>query len=142
MAFLGVSDVSMAFPVKGNGTFPPWTRSSMEVERNEFVCLIGHSGCGKSTLLNLIAGLLMPTSGSIVCDQKPVRGPGPDRAVVFQSHALLPWLSCFGNVHLAVRQVFGNTLAKAEVREKAEQALRPSISKMLCTSIPPKFQAG
>jgi nitrate/nitrite transport system ATP-binding protein len=124
MAFLRVSDVSMAFPVKGNGAFLALDSISMEVERNEFVCLIGHSGCGKSTLLNLIAGLLMPTSGSIVCDQKLVRGPGPDRAMVFQSHALLPWLSCFGNVHLAVRQVFGGTLPRAEVKDKAEQALR------------------
>ena len=91
--------------------------------KNEFVCLIGHSGCGKSTLLNLIAGLLMPTSGRIVCEQKPIEGPGPDRAMVFQSHALLPWMTCYENVHLAVKQVFGRTLSAAELRSKAEEAL-------------------
>ena len=95
----------------------------MDVAKNEFVCLIGHSGCGKSTLLNLIAGLLLPTSGGIVCEQKPIRGPGPDRAMVFQSHALLPWMTCYENVHLAVKQVFGRTLRRAELKDKAEQAL-------------------
>jgi nitrate/nitrite transport system ATP-binding protein len=122
-AFLSVSDVSMAFPVKGNGRFLALDRISMDVAKNEFVCLIGHSGCGKSTLLNLVAGLLLPTSGDIVCEQKPIRGPGPDRAMVFQSHALLPWMTCYENVHLAVKQVFGRTLGRAELKDKAEQAL-------------------
>jgi nitrate/nitrite transport system ATP-binding protein len=93
------------------------------VAKNEFVCLIGHSGCGKSTLLNLIGGLLMPTSGRIVCEQKPIEGPGPDRAMVFQSHALLPWMTCYENVHLAVKQVFGRTLSATELRSKVEEAL-------------------
>jgi nitrate/nitrite transport system ATP-binding protein len=73
--------------------------------------------------LNLIAGLLLPTSGSIVCEQKPIRGPGPDRAMVFQSHALLPWMTCYQNVELAVRQVFGRTHTPAELKHKVEQAL-------------------
>src|SRR5712691_11548594 len=120
-AFLSVSDVSMAFPVKGNGRFLALDRISMDVAKNEFVCLIGHSGCGKSTLLNLIAGLLLPSSGTITCEQKPVRGPGPDRAMVFQSHALLPWMTCYENVHLAVKQVFGRTLERRELKDKAEQ---------------------
>jgi nitrate/nitrite transport system ATP-binding protein len=123
MAFLIVSDVSMAFPVKGNGRFLALDSISMEVAKNEFVCLIGHSGCGKSTLLNLIAGLLLPTSGSILCEQKPIRGPGPDRAMVFQSHALLPWMTCYQNVDLAVQQVFGRSLMPAELKHKVEQAL-------------------
>jgi nitrate/nitrite transport system ATP-binding protein len=123
MAFLSVSDVSMAFPVKGNGRFLALDSISMEVAKNEFVCLIGHSGCGKSTLLNLIAGLLLPTSGSILCEQKPIRGPGPDRAMVFQSHALLPWMTCYQNVDLAVQQVFGRSLMPAELKHKVEQAL-------------------
>jgi nitrate/nitrite transport system ATP-binding protein len=123
MAFLDISDVSMAFPVKGDGCFLALDSISMHVAKNEFVCLIGHSGCGKSTLLNLIAGLLLPTSGRIACEQKPIRGPGPDRAMVFQSHALLPWMTCYQNVHLAVRQVFGRTLKPAELKQKVEQAL-------------------
>jgi nitrate/nitrite transport system ATP-binding protein len=124
VAFLSVSDLSMAFPAKGNGRFLALDSISMEVAKNEFVCLIGHSGCGKSTLLNLIAGLLMPTSGSIVCQQKPIRGPGPDRAMVFQSHALLPWMTCYQNVDLAVQQVFGRTLKPVDLKHKVEQALR------------------
>jgi nitrate/nitrite transport system ATP-binding protein len=124
MAFLSVDNVSMEFPIKGDGRFRALDSISIEVGKNEFVCLIGHSGCGKSTLLNVIAGLLLPTSGSITCEDKPVRGPGPDRAMVFQSHALLPWMTCYENVHLAVKQVFDRSLSAAEVKDKAEQALK------------------
>jgi nitrate/nitrite transport system ATP-binding protein len=123
MAFLSIDAVSMAFPVKGDGRFLALDSISMEVAKNEFVCLIGHSGCGKSTLLNLIAGLLLPSAGSIVCEQKPIRGPGPDRAMVFQSHALLPWMTCYENVHLAAKQVFGRTLMPAQLKDKVEEAL-------------------
>jgi nitrate/nitrite transport system ATP-binding protein len=123
MAFLDVRDVSMVFPGKGNEPFLALDRISLSVERSEFVCLIGHSGCGKSTLLNLIAGLLAPTSGTIMCEGMSVDGPGPDRAMVFQSHALLPWMTCFENVHLGVKQVF-RTLTRAELRDKTEQALK------------------
>ena len=94
MGFLSVRGVSMAFPIKGGGSFLAIEDISFDVERNEFVCLIGHSGCGKSTLLNLIAGLMLPTSGDIECQAARIRGPGPDRAMVFQSHALLPWITC------------------------------------------------
>lgn len=70
------------------------------------MALIGHSGCGKSTLLNLIAGLTTPTQGSLLCANREIAGPGPERAVVFQNHSLLPWLTCFENVYLAVERVF------------------------------------
>ena len=120
MAFLDVRDVSMVFPGKGGESFLALDRISFGVEQSEFVCLIGHSGCGKSTLLNLIAGLLQPTSGAIVCEGMPVNGPGPDRAMVFQSHALLPWMTCFENVHLGVKQVF-RKLSRAELRDKTER---------------------
>ncbi|MDP1051496.1 ATP-binding cassette domain-containing protein, partial [Klebsiella quasipneumoniae] len=76
-------------------------------QRGEFTTLIGHSGCGKSTLLNLIAGLLQPTGGALICDGREIAAPGPERAVVFQNHSLLPWLSCLDNVLLAVESVFG-----------------------------------
>jgi nitrate/nitrite transport system ATP-binding protein len=79
---------------------------SLTVRKGEFVSLIGHSGCGKSTLLNLVAGLLKPTEGTILLAGRHVDGPGPDRGVVFQNHSLLPWLTCFQNVHLAVERVF------------------------------------
>jgi nitrate/nitrite transport system ATP-binding protein len=78
----------------------------LQVRKGEFVTLIGHSGCGKSTLLNLVAGLLRPSAGTVLLAGKHVEGPGPDRGVVFQNHSLLPWLTCFGNVHLAVERVF------------------------------------
>jgi nitrate/nitrite transport system ATP-binding protein len=124
VAFLAINNVSMDFPVKGNSSFRALDSISIDVAKNEFVCLIGHSGCGKSTLLNLIAGLLLPTAGGIVCEGRPVRGPGPDRAMVFQSHALLPWMTCYENVHLAAKQVFGRSLPAAQVKDKAEQALK------------------
>jgi nitrate/nitrite transport system ATP-binding protein len=124
MAFLSVSDVSMAFPIKGNGRFLALDSISMDVTKSEFVCLIGHSGCGKSTLLNLIAGLIMPSAGRILCEDKAIRGPGPDRAMVFQSHALLPWMTCWQNVHLAVKQVFGRRSTNGELNDKVEQALK------------------
>jgi nitrate/nitrite transport system ATP-binding protein len=124
VVFLAINNVSMVFPVKGNGSFRALDSISIDVAKNEFVCLIGHSGCGKSTLLNLIAGLLLPTAGSIVCEGKPVHGPGPDRAMVFQSHALLPWMTCYENVHLAAKQVFDRSLPAAQVKDKAEQALK------------------
>jgi nitrate/nitrite transport system ATP-binding protein len=80
---------------------------NLTVAKGAFVTLIGHSGCGKSTLLNLIAGLTMPTEGHLLCANREIAGPGPERAVVFQNHSLLPWLTCFENVYLGVERVFG-----------------------------------
>lgn len=80
---------------------------SLRVAQGEFVALIGHSGCGKSTLLNVLAGLVHPSRGGVVLDNREVDGPGPERAVVFQNHCLLPWLTVYGNVRLAIDQVFG-----------------------------------
>ena len=71
---------------------------SIEIQDHEFVCLVGPSGCGKSTLLNIIAGLEKPTSGQVLEDGTPISGPGPDRMVMFQEHALFPWLTVHGNV--------------------------------------------
>jgi nitrate/nitrite transport system ATP-binding protein len=93
----------------------------LTIRKGEFVTLIGHSGCGKSTLLNLVAGLLRPTDGTIVLANKHVDGPGPDRGVVFQNHSLLPWLTCFDNVHLAVERVFQEKREK--LKERTHSAL-------------------
>ena len=76
---------------------------TFDVERGEFLCLIGPSGCGKTSTLNVIAGLERPTGGEVLIDGRPVTGPGPDRAVLFQEPALFPWLSVRGNVDLALR---------------------------------------
>ena len=86
----------------------------LTIDKGEFVSIIGHSGCGKSTLLNLIAGLTRVSAGAVLLENREVNEPGPDRAVVFQNHSLLPWLSVYENVNLAVSKVFRGTKSKAE----------------------------
>ncbi len=110
-----VQNVEMVFG--GNRPFHALASVNLKIAKGEFVSLIGHSGCGKSTLLNLIAGLLRPSDGVLLCDGREIARPGPDRAVVFQNHSLLPWLSCFDNVMLAVERVF-------EIESRSEQRHR------------------
>jgi nitrate/nitrite transport system ATP-binding protein len=105
--YLSIDGVGKSFEGK-QGTFVALTGIDLQLRKGEFVTLIGHSGCGKSTLLNLVAGLERPTEGTIILADKHVQGPGPDRGVVFQNHSLLPWLSCFENVYLAVERVFAD----------------------------------
>jgi len=104
--FIDISGVEQVFKTK-KGPFCALRDINLTVAKGEFVALIGHSGCGKSTLLNLIAGLTLPTQGHLLCANREIAGPGPDRAVVFQNHSLLPWLTCFENVYLGVERVFG-----------------------------------
>ena len=104
--FIEIQGVAQTFKTK-KGSFPALRDVNLTVAKGEFVTLIGHSGCGKSTLLNLIAGLTMPTQGHLLCANREIAGPGPERAVVFQNHSLLPWLTCFENVYLGVERVFG-----------------------------------
>ena len=87
---------------------------NLTIGRGEFVSVIGHSGCGKSTMLNLIAGLTKVSAGAVLLENREVNEPGPERAVVFQNHSLLPWLSVYENVNLAVEKVFRNTKTRAE----------------------------
>jgi nitrate/nitrite transport system ATP-binding protein len=87
---------------------------TFEVEKGEYVSIIGHSGCGKSTLLNILAGLIPATNGGVILEGREVNEPGPDRAVVFQNHSLLPWLTVYDNVRLAVDKVFSPTKSRAE----------------------------
>ena len=105
--YLSIEAVAMSF-----GASQILTGIDLAIRKGELVTLIGHSGCGKSTLLNLVAGLLKPTAGTVVLAGKHVAGPGPDRGVVFQNHSLLPWLTCFGNVYLAVERVFKDNLKR------------------------------
>jgi nitrate/nitrite transport system ATP-binding protein len=120
--YLQVEDVGMSFDTRGQ-RFEALRGIDLNVARGEFVTLIGHSGCGKSTLLNLIAGLLRPTAGHLLLANRQIAGPGPERAVVFQNHSLLPWLTCSGNVHLAVERVFGEREKKAQLAERTQAAL-------------------
>jgi len=90
---------------------------TFEVTKGEYVSIIGHSGCGKSTLLNIVAGLTSPTAGGVILEGREVNEPGPDRAVVFQNHSLLPWLTVYHNVKLAVDKVFTSSKSRAERRD-------------------------
>jgi nitrate/nitrite transport system ATP-binding protein len=120
--YIDIQSVEQTFKTK-SGPFPALRDIHLTVAKGEFVALIGHSGCGKSTLLNLIAGLTMPTQGVLLCADKEIAGPGPERAVVFQNHSLLPWLTCFENVHLAVERVFAATESKAQIKARTDAAL-------------------
>ncbi|MBU6272637.1 MAG: ABC transporter ATP-binding protein [Betaproteobacteria bacterium] len=121
-SFIEVQGADMVFTTR-KGRFHALRDIHLKVARGEFITLIGHSGCGKSTLLNLIAGLLTPTDGVLLCDEREIAAPGPERAVVFQNHSLLPWLSCFDNVHLAVERVFGATENRAQLKARTQAAL-------------------
>ena len=120
--YIKVEHVEMVFTTR-KGRFHALRDIDLEVARGEFITLIGHSGCGKSTLLNLIAGLLLPTSGVLLCDNREIAAPGPERAVVFQNHSLLPWMTCLENVHLAVESVFAAGESPAQLKERARAAL-------------------
>ncbi|TAM43733.1 MAG: ABC transporter ATP-binding protein [Gammaproteobacteria bacterium] len=120
--FVQVENVQMVFNTR-SGRFVALQDVNLNIRQGEFVSIIGHSGCGKSTLLNLVAGLTEATSGVLLLGGREIAGPGPDRAVVFQNHSLLPWLTCFGNVYLAVERVFGRDEGRATLRKRTEDAL-------------------
>jgi nitrate/nitrite transport system ATP-binding protein len=120
--FIEVQGAEMVFHTK-KGVFHALRDINLTVTKGEFITLIGHSGCGKSTLLNLIAGLLSATEGTLLCANREISGPSPERAVVFQNHSLLPWLTCHENVYLAVERVFGAKETKEQLRERTRAAL-------------------
>jgi nitrate/nitrite transport system ATP-binding protein len=111
--YVQLENVDMTFSTK-KGDFNALKNINLSIKEGEFISIIGHSGCGKSTVLNLIAGLTQPTEGLLFCAGRNIAGPGPERAVVFQNHSLLPWLTCYENVYLAVERVFGASAEKSE----------------------------
>jgi nitrate/nitrite transport system ATP-binding protein len=114
-AYLAIENVDKSFS-RGATETKVLEDVSLAVEKGEFVTIIGHSGCGKSTLLNIVAGLTTATRGVVLLDEREVNAPGPDRAVVFQNHSLLPWLTAYENIRLAVDKVFAGA-SRAERHE-------------------------
>jgi nitrate/nitrite transport system ATP-binding protein len=112
-AYLKIDHVSITFTT-AKGPLTVLDNVTLNIAQGEFVSLIGHSGCGKSTVLNIVAGLLQASEGGVLLEEREVRDPGPDRAVVFQQHSLLPWLTVYDNVRLAVDQVFGRSKTRKE----------------------------
>ncbi|MDI4658950.1 ABC transporter ATP-binding protein [Xanthobacter autotrophicus] len=112
-AYLELSQIGKSFS-RGSATTEVLRDVSLDIAKGEYISIIGHSGCGKSTLLNIVAGLTPVTTGGVILDGKEVNAPGPDRAVVFQNHSLLPWLTVYDNVRLAVDKVFSGTRSRAE----------------------------
>jgi bicarbonate transport system ATP-binding protein len=112
---LRFEQMGMAYPTP-KGPYPVLENINFEVEAGEFICLIGHSGCGKSTLLNTVSGFAKPTTGQVLLKGTPIQRPGPDRMVVFQGYALLPWCTAYENVYLAIDSV----KPKLPEREKRE----------------------
>ena len=120
--YLELSQLVIDFPTP-TGFFRALDGIQLTIDKGEFISLIGHSGCGKSTVLNIIAGLNNATEGGVILNGKEVIEPGPDRAVVFQNHSLLPWLTAYGNVELAVKQIFKGRKSKLEMKEWIEHNL-------------------
>jgi len=118
---ISVEGLRRSFPsVDGSGEVTVFEDIWYKVDRGEFVCLIGHSGCGKTTLLNILAGLDKPSAGGVIVDHEEVTGPSLDRAVVFQSHALMPWMSTLGNIAFAVTSRWPEW-SKTKVREHCQK---------------------
>ena len=118
--FLSLKNVEKRFPIHGKDDYVAVTDVNLEIQKNEIISIIGHSGCGKSTLLNMISGLDAQTEGDILLENRHVIGPGPERAVVFQNHSLLPWLTVYQNIEMAVKKVMPE-LSSAELRERVEK---------------------
>jgi nitrate/nitrite transport system ATP-binding protein len=131
--FVEVDHVDKVFPLANGGRYIALENIDLQIKQGEFVSLIGHSGCGKSTLLNMIAGLDLPSMGGVMLEGKQITAPGPDKMVVFQNYSLLPWLTVYENIALAVNEVYSNKSA-GERREIIEHHidlvnLRPAAQK-------------
>lgn len=121
MALLEMINVSKSYPRgrHNSGPLPVLHNINLAIRENEFVCVVGRSGCGKTTLISLVAGLIEPDNGSILLEGRSVQGPGPDRGVIFQNYSLLPWMTVFDNVYLAVDAV-APELSDSDKRQRTD----------------------
>src|SRR5881296_448018 len=117
--FISIEGISKRFPAPGGGTTTVFEDLWLAMARGEFTCVIGHSGCGKTTVLNILAGLDTPSEGAVIVDNQAIEGPSLDRAVIFQGHALLPWLTVMGNVSYAVSSKW-RQWQRAEIERQAQ----------------------
>jgi nitrate/nitrite transport system ATP-binding protein len=121
--FLSVEGLGKTYPAAGGSANPPvFDNIHFGIDKGEFVCIVGHSGCGKTTILNVLAGLEEASSGVVIMDGREIRGPSLDRGVVFQGHALMPWMSVLGNVAFAVKSRWPS-LKKPQVTEHCRRYL-------------------
>src|SRR5215510_4347703 len=118
--FISIEGISKRFPAPGSGSTTVFEELWLSMARGEFVCIIGHSGCGKTTVLNILAGLEAPSDGAVIVDNQAIEGPSRDRAVIFQSHALLPWLTVMGNVAYAVASKW-RFMNKSDLHRQAQK---------------------
>jgi nitrate/nitrite transport system ATP-binding protein len=137
---LELTQVGIDFPT-AKGPFNALTDVNLRINKGEFISLIGHSGCGKSTVLNIVAGLYQATTGGVILDNQEVNEPGPERAVVFQNHSLLPWLSVYKNVELAVKQT-RNGRNKKEIRQWVEHNLELVHMSHAIDKLPSEISGG
>ena len=135
--FLQLENIHKSFPMAGGKEYKAVVDVNVNIKKDEIVSIIGHSGCGKSTLLNLIAGLDSQTQGNIILNNKEIKGPAPERAVVFQNHSLLPWLTVYQNIEMAVKKVMPE-LSSSELRQRVEKF----ISMVNLDHAKDKFPAG
>jgi nitrate/nitrite transport system ATP-binding protein len=137
---LELSQVGIDFPTP-KGPFTALKEVNLRIQKGEFISLIGHSGCGKSTVLNLVAGLYQCTTGGVILEGHEVDEPGPERAVVFQNHSLLPWLSAYKNVELAVKQTKRGR-NKQEIKEWVEHNLELVHMSHAVDKLPSEISGG
>ena len=118
--FISIEGITKRFPSPGGGTTTVFEDLWLSMQRGQFTCIIGHSGCGKTTVLNILAGLDTPSEGTVIVDSQAIEGPSIDRAVIFQSHALLPWRTVMGNVAYAVSSKWPS-FTKAEMENQSQK---------------------
>lgn len=111
MSYLEIKDLEISFPTP-KGKYTAVRDINLSIQKGEIISIIGHSGCGKSTILNAIAGMLTPSAGSVVLDNQNIKGPGPDRGIVFQNYSLLPWLTVYQNIFQVVDSVMKGTASE------------------------------